>query len=306
MTSWRPGRIAVQVGLGALLAACASGCLAHHTGAMPGEPADGTFVSVEGVRVRYLDVGEGPAVVLLHGFASSIENWVAVIPALKGKHRVLAVDLKGFGWTDRPVGDYSPAAQAALVRAVMKERGVDKAAVVAHSWGSSVALAFALAYPEATERLALYDAWVYESQLPSMFQLARAKGLGEFLFAAFYSERGDERLANAFYDPEIIPEKLVEDVERAMERPGTRAAALEAVRGMRFFEVEGRYSSIKAPTLLLWGREDIVTPLSVGERLSRELPNARLVVYPRCGHFPMIEAIAASNRELVTFLGGAP
>lgn len=289
----------------ALLVACASGCLAHHAGAMPGEPADGTFVTVEGVRVRYLDVGEGPVVVLLHGFASSIENWLAVIPALKGKYRVLAVDLKGFGWTDRPVGDYSPAAQAALVRAVMKERGVDRAAIVAHSWGSSVALAFALAFPEATERLALYDAWVYESQLPSMFQLARAKGLGEFLFAAFYSERGEERLANAFYDPEIIPEKLVEDVERAMERPGTRAAALEAVRGMRFSEVEGRYASIKAPTLLLWGREDIVTPLSVGERLSRELPNARLVVYPRCGHFPMIEAIAASNQELLTFLGAA-
>jgi pimeloyl-ACP methyl ester carboxylesterase len=305
VTSQHPTRT-TSLALFALLSACASGCLTHHSGAMRGEPPEGTFVTVEGVRVRYLDVGEGPAVVLLHGFASSIENWVAVIPALKAKHRVLALDLKGFGWTDRPTGDYSPAAQAALVRAVMKERGIDNAAIVAHSWGSSVALAFALAYPEATDRLALYDAWVYESQLPSMFQLARAQGVGEFLFAAFYSERGDERLAHAFYDPEIIPEKLIEDVERAMERPGTRAAALEAVRGMRFAEVESRYPTIKAPTLLLWGREDVVTPLSIGERLSRELPGARLVVYPRCGHFPMIEAIAASNRELLAFLGATP
>ena len=290
--------------LPAVLCVCNMGCLLHHTGAMKGEPVDGTFLTVEGTRVRYLDVGEGPPVVLLHGFASSIENWTAVIPALKQKHRVLALDLKGFGWTDRPVGDYSPAAQAAMVRALMKERGIDKAAIVAHSWGSSVALAFALAYPEATERLALYDAWVYEAQLPSMFQLARAKGVGEFLFAAFYSERGEERLSLGFYDPEIIPEKLVEDVERAMERPGTRAAALEAVRGMTFTAVEQTYSSIKAPTLLLWGREDVVTPLSIGERLVRQLPNARLVVYPRCGHFPMIEAVSASNRELLTFLEG--
>jgi pimeloyl-ACP methyl ester carboxylesterase len=286
------------------LALVASGCLSHHQGAMKGEPVGATFLTVEGARVRYLDVGQGPPVVLLHGFASAIENWVAVIPELQKKHRVLALDLKGFGWSDRPVGDYSPAAQAALVKAVMKERGIDKAAIVAHSWGSSVALAFALAYPEAVDRIALYDAWVYEQQLPSMFQLARAKGVGEFLFAAFYSERGEERLANGFYDPEIIPEKLVEDVEQAMERPGTRAAALEAVRGMRFSELEPRYSSIQHPTLLLWGRDDIVTPPSIGERLVRQLRNARLVVYPRCGHFPMIEALAESNRELLTFLEG--
>ncbi len=290
--------------LAAVLCVCNMGCLRHHAGAMKGEPVDGTFLTVEGTRVRYLDVGDGPPVVLLHGFASSIENWTAVIPVLRQKHRVLALDLKGFGWTDRPVGDYSPAAQASMVRALMKERGIDKAAIVAHSWGSSVALAFALAYPDATERIALYDAWVYESQLPSMFQLARAKGVGEFLFSAFYSERGEERLALGFYDPEIIPEKLVEDVERAMERPGTRAAALEAVRGMNFTDVESTYSRIKAPTLLLWGREDIVTPLSIGERLVRQLPNARLVIYPRCGHFPMIEAVSASSRELLTFLEG--
>jgi pimeloyl-ACP methyl ester carboxylesterase len=281
-----------------------SGCLLHHTGAMPGEPVGDTFVTVEGTRVRYLDVGQGPVVVLLHGFASSIENWTAVIPELKKGHRVLAIDLKGFGWTDRPVGDYSPAAQASLLRAVMKERGVDRASLVAHSWGSSVALAFALAYPDAVDRLALYDAWVYEQQLPSMFQLARAKGLGEFLFAAFYSERGEERLAHGFYDPEVIPEALVEAVEKAMERPGTRAAALEAVRGMKFTDVEPRYGEVKAPTLLLWGREDIVTPLSIGERLLRQLPNARLVSYPRCGHFPMIEAVSESNRELLRFLEG--
>lgn len=286
--------------IGALL--FASGCLLHHAGAMPGEPIDGTFLQLEGTRVRYLDVGQGPPVVLLHGFASSIENWTAVIPELQKTHRVLAIDLKGFGWTDRPIGDYSPSAQASLLRAVMKERGIDQAAIVAHSWGSSIALAFALAYPDATERLVLYDAWVYEDQLPSMFQLARAKGVGEFLFAAFYSERGEERLALGFYDPEIIPEKLVEDVERAMERPGTRAAALEAVRGMHFEAQAARYPTITAPTLLLWGREDVVTPLSVGERLVRQLPNARLVAYPRCGHFPMIEAVAESNRELVRFL----
>lgn len=286
------------------LALVCSGCLHFHHGAMPGEPKDATYLEVDGTRVRYVDVGEGPPVVLLHGFASSIENWLTVMPKLVKDHRVIAIDLRGFGWTDRPVADYSPAAQAKLLKAVLDERKVNKVSIVAHSWGSSVALAFALEYPAQVDRLALYDAWVYDSQLPSMFHMARAKGLGEVLFGLFYSERYEERLTLGFYNPEMVSEALVEDVERAFDRPGTRAAALETVRGMRFDEMEPRYKSITAPTLLLWGREDLVTPVAIGEKLVRQLPNARLNVYPRCGHFPMLEAISESTRDLGAFLGG--
>lgn len=288
------------------IALVCSGCLHFHNGPMPGEPKDATYLEVEGTRVRYVDVGEGPPVVLLHGFASSIENWLTVMPKLVKDHRVIAVDLRGFGWTDRPVADYSPAAQAKLLKAVLDERKVNKVSIVAHSWGSSVALAFALEYPAQVDRLALYDAWVYDSQLPSMFHMARAKGLGEVLFGLFYSERYEERLTLGFYNPELVSEALVEDVERAFDRPGTRAAALETVRGMRFDELEPRYKTITAPTLLLWGREDLVTPVAIGEKLVRQLPNARLNVYPRCGHFPILEAVSESTRDLGAFLGGGP
>lgn len=289
------------------LALLGSGCLHFHTGPMPGEPKDATYLEVEGTRVRYVDVGEGPPVVLLHGFASSIENWLTVMPKLVKDHRVIAIDLRGFGWTDRPVADYSPAAQAKLLKAVLDERKVGKVSIVAHSWGSSVALAFALEYPQQVERLALYDAWVYESQLPSMFHMARAKGLGEVLFGLFYSERAEDRLTLGFYDPDVVTEQLAEDVERAFDRPGTRAAALETVRGMRFDEMEPKYRTITVPTLLLWGREDLVTPVAIGEKLVRQLPNAKLNVYPRCGHFPMLEAVAESTRDLDAFLlGGTP
>ncbi len=280
-----------------------AGCLAHHTGPMPGEPRRATFAEVEGARVRYVDRGQGPAVVLLHGFASALDTWEAVIPRLARNHRVIALDLKGFGWTDRPPGDYSPRAQARLVRALLDARGVREAAFVAHSWGASVALAYALRYPTRVTRLALYDAWVYEEQLPTFFLWARAPGIGEALFSLFYKERPDERLALAFHDPRRITERFASAVERALERPGTVAAALDAVRGQRYENVQARYHTITAPTLLLWGREDAVTPLAYGERLARDLPDARLVVYPRCGHLPMIEAQAASTRELERFLG---
>jgi pimeloyl-ACP methyl ester carboxylesterase len=280
-----------------------TGCMSFHAGAMPGEPKNATFAEVEGARVRYVDRGKGPAVVLIHGFASSLETWATVMPALEQRgFRVLAMDLKGFGWTDRPEGDYSPAAQAKLVFSLMDQRRIDRATFVAHSWGTSVALAAALAKPERVARMALYDAWVYEEQLPTFFHWARAPGVGEVLFGVWYKERPDEKMAMAFFDKKYVSERLVEDVEAALDRPGTTAAALAAVRGQRYAEVETRYRTIRTPTLLLWGREDLVTTLRYGERLARDLPNARLVVYPHCGHFPMIEAAGASTHDLLTFL----
>ena len=319
-----------------LLAPLSVGCLSFHKGPMPGEPTTARFADVDGARVRYIDTGEPdtapapearaktdangdatespkpaapatsstskPTVVLVHGFASSIEAWAGVIPALTRTHRVIALDLKGFGWTDRPEGDYSPDAQAKLVWHLLDQRGVKTSAIVAHSWGSSVALAASLQAPERVTRIALYDAWVYEEQLPTFFHWARASGVGEALFGLYYKERADERIALAFFDKKFVSERLVESVEEALDRPGTLAAALAAVRGQDYTDAQRRYGKVDKPTLLMWGREDIVTPLKYGERLTRDLPQSKLVVYPRCGHFPMIEALAASNRDLVQFL----
>jgi pimeloyl-ACP methyl ester carboxylesterase len=288
------------------------GCLSFHKGPMPGEPSSARFADIDGVRVRYTDTkeeagtDEKPAVVLVHGFASALEAWTPVVPALAKTHRVIALDLKGFGWSDRPEGDYSPDTQAHLVMKLLEARGVTKTAVVAHSWGSSVALALSLRAPDRVTKLALYDAWVYEDQLPTFFHWARADGVGEALFGLYYKQRADERIALAFFDRKFVTEQLVEDVEAALERPGTVAAALAAVRGQRFSEMEAQYRKIDKPTLLLWGREDLVTPIRYGERLVKDLPNASLVSYGQCGHFPMIEAMSASNRDLVAFLEKQP
>jgi pimeloyl-ACP methyl ester carboxylesterase len=316
-----------------------AGCLSFHKGPMPGEPTNARFADVDGVRVRYMDTGEPdtaatpeakaktdangeaiespkpaatlasggkPTVVLVHGFASALEAWAGVVPALTKTHRVIALDLKGFGWTDRPEGDYSPEAQAKLVWHLLDQRGVKSSAIVAHSWGSSVALAASLQSPERVTRIALYDAWVYEEQLPTFFHWARAGGVGEALFGLYYKERADERMALAFFDKKYVTERLVESVDEALDRPGTLAAALAAVRGQDYSDAQRRYGKIDKPTLLMWGREDIVTPIRFGERLTRDLPGSKLVVYPRCGHFPMIEALAASNRDLVQFLNDGP
>ncbi|MFI5301390.1 MAG: alpha/beta fold hydrolase, partial [Polyangiales bacterium] len=185
-------RVAVQHAwaLAAIVGVASSGCLEFHQGAMPGAPKGATYADIDGAHIRYLDEGPKDAtttpIVLVHGFASALENWALVQPTLKKTRRVLSLDLKGFGWSDRPPGDYSPEAEAKIVLGLMLQRGIDQADIVGHSWGASVALAVALAAPARVRSIALYDAWVYEEQLPSFFLWARAPGFGETLFALFY------------------------------------------------------------------------------------------------------------------------
>lgn len=280
-----------------------SGCLSYHSGPMPGEPKDATFKTIADTRVRYRDTGgDKPAVVLLHGFASALETWSGVTTQLEGDHRVISLDLKGFGWTSRPEGDYSPAAQAQLVLGLLDELGVQSFALVAHSWGSSVALQVALDAPQRVERIALYDAWVYEEQIPTAFVWARAGAIGELMFGLFYKERPDDKIEMAFYDKSLLTHEFVEEVRHALDRPGTTAAALAAVRGQRYREVQDRYSSVTQPVLLLWGEDDAVTTIDVGHRLVQQLPNATIHVFDDCGHFPMIEAFAPSTNALKAFL----
>jgi len=280
------------------------GCVSFQSAPLPGEPEDASYEELSQARVRYLDRGQGPPVVFLHGFGSSLEAWAEVLPVIEKRHRAVALDLKGFGWSGRPEGDYSPEAQAKLVFELLDELGINHAAVVAHSWGSSVALKMAMMKPTRVRRLALYSSWVYAEQLPTSFYWARARGIGETMYGLFYDQLPNEKLAAAFYDKSELTQEYVDYVKGLLDRPGTTAAALAAVRGQHFESMQRQYSTIEQPTLLLWGREDNVSHLRYGERLVRDLPNAELNVYPRCGHFPMREATEASTRDLAAFLTG--
>lgn len=293
----------------ALASLTCTGCLGFHRGAVTEEKTHlGEYLELPEARVRYTDNSIGinnlPPVVMIHGFGASLETWLGVAPLVGKTRRVITLDLKGFGGTDRPEGDYSPPAQAKMVLSLLEKLGVkDKFALVAHSWGSSVALQIALMVPERVSRIALYDAWVYEDQLPTMFYWARAPVLGEILFGLYYDQMQEYKLAAAFYDKKYVTQQMVDDVERVLDFPGTNAAALATVRGMRYTEVEKEYGKIKQPVLLMYGREDVATPVRFGERLSQQLPNCHLEVLPRCGHLPMVEAYHATTAMVLKFLG---
>jgi pimeloyl-ACP methyl ester carboxylesterase len=279
--------------------------LSFHPGPLPGEPEGATFAEIDGVRLRYVDAGKGEAVVFIHGFAASLEIWRRTFRSVAARNRALAVDLKGFGWSARPKGDYSQEAHAALLWKFLDGRGVGNVALVGHSWGSSVALAMALQAPGRVRRVALYAPWVYQEQLPPFLPFALGPFLGESLFSIWFQQRTRYRLALAFHDVRFVTYGLVADVEQMMSLPGSAAGALAAMRAMDFAAQQRRYPRLEMPAVLLWGRDDSVTPMTVAERLRRDL-RARLCVYPSCGHFPMIEAARASNRDLAAFLAESP
>lgn len=291
--------------LAAALALGVVGCApAFHPDPLPDAPEDYRFARLDHAHLRFIDQGEGPVVVLVHGFASSLNVWKDILPELTARYRVIAVDLMGFGWSNRPDADYSPAAQAELVWKLLDRLGVGEqpVRVVAHSWGASVALAMALQQQERTNSLALYAAWALEEQLPSFFLWAREPGMGELLFQLYYEQRVEDRMRLAYFDTRHITVEELETVDGVLQRPGTKAAALAATRGQRFAEMQARYEEVQAPTLLLWGEEDHVSMPSAAKTLLRMIPDSRIAWYPRCGHFPMVEAREASTRDLLAFL----
>ena len=249
------------------------------------------FVKVGAEKIYVRDQGDGIPVVLIHGFGASSKSWRAVVPGLlKRGYRVLAIDLPGHGFSDKYAGDYSIRAVGRKVFAVLDKKGVRRAHVVAHSWGTAVALGMAQQRPKRVRSLSLLASFAYEEQLPPFLVWARAPGMGEFLFTFIWDQRLDDRLEYSFYDADRFAHPDAADEARELfSRPGALAAALAVVRGIDFSEIQKRYGKMKTPVLIISGKQDRVTRLPAARRLHSDLPDSRHLVLPRCGHMPLIE-----------------
>lgn len=262
------------------------------------------FVEIDGWRIRVETHGDqGSPVVLIHGYGASLSEWRPILPRLCAAHRCVLLDLPGFGWSDKYAGRYRPADLAAVVGRVMDALGVPTAHVVAHSWGSSVALALALDEPRRVRSLCLTGAWVFHDQLNTFFRWARVRGIGEALFTLFYDEQPELRLRMGFAHPEAhVTDEKVARVARILDLPGFKRAALQAARDQNLEDLEGRYPEVDREVLLLWGDQDRVSLPFYGWRLHGVLPGSRMVLLPDAGHSPQIEVPELWAREVVDFL----
>ena len=289
--------ITLTITLTLTLTVLCSGCALKWQAPQDAGSAVGDTVSVgDGwVRVKVEGPTDAPAVVMIHGFGSHLGIWDSVMPALDGL-RVLRLDLLGFGESSRLPGDYSPEGQAAAILAAMDAAGIEQAAVVAHSMGSTIALTLALLAPERVSRLVLLSPWVYEEQVLWAYRDARRPGIGELVVGLWHAEHLAWRFEYSFYDDRYVTEALLDRARPMLRRRGTRAAALATIRSFGLEARQERYVSVSQPVLVINGREDRVSTVPYAERLAAQLPVARLEVLPWCGHLPMIEAPEQTRR----------
>lgn len=268
------------------------------------------------VEAQGLPPGEGvDTFVLLHGYGGSSFSWRTWAPTLARLGHVVLVDMKGFGSAPKPDdGTYAPGDHAELVHRLILQRDLRRITLVGHSLGGGVALLTALRLlDDGTDRLhrmVLVAGAAYPQKLPPFVALAKRGRLAAGLMRLLGARRVVRFvLRTIVHRPEDVTRSQIEGYADPLSTPEARAALITTALQIQPPDLKAtarRYAEIDVPTLLLWGRQDRVVPLSVGEALSRALPQARLVVLDACGHLPAEELPLESARILEAFLTGRP
>jgi len=264
------------------------------------------FVDIDGVRIHYQEKGTGAPLVLIHGYTSSTYSWKDVFEPLAKTFHVIAVDLKGFGFSGKPDGDYTRRAQAVLVTHLLEHLKLEKVWLCGNSMGGEVALNVALANPERVAGLILVDSSGVEvpggSSVAPGYLLVPAVGRLLIALSLTSDKLVREGLEKSFYDRTKVTDDRVANYYRPLKTRGGQLAALRARTQWGMFPVEPDLGKIKVPTLILWGAQDQLIPLAAGHKLSSLIKDSKLVVFDNCGHVPQEEMPARTVDEISKFI----
>jgi len=278
-------------------------------------PLPTEFVEVDGMQIATLDSGgEGAPIVLIHGLSSYTGYWEHQVAHLAGSHRVLALDLPGYGGSSRPDAPYTPPWFADVVHAWMGELEVDSAIVVGHSLGGQVAMTLALEHPEAVDALVLAAPAGFETF--SRGESAMIKRFWDEERALKTSEQAvrASMLGAVFNVHDDGVERLIEERVRLGKHPafaGTSVAVSRSIAGMLDWPIRDRLGHIEAPTLIVFGTADrmIPNPLlhggwtrAVAESGRDAIPGSQLELIVGAGHTVQHDAPAEFNAAIDTFL----
>jgi 2-hydroxy-6-oxo-octa-2,4-dienoate hydrolase len=270
-------------------------------------PEVGSFVDAGGIKTNYLEVGDGPPVVLVHGSGPGVTayaNWRLTMPGLAPAFRVLAPDMAGFGFSDKPGGVADLAAWVGQIIGFLDALGIERASVVGNSFGGSIGIRLATDHPDRVDRLVLMGA--------TGISFPITEGLDQ-VWGYQPSFENMRRILDYFaYSRELVNDELAEVRYRAALAPGVQEAfsALFPAPRQHWVEAittpEEKIKAIPHETLIIHGREDKVIPLDNAYRLLGLIERSELHVFGRCGHWSQIEWADDFNALLVRFLGRDP
>jgi pimeloyl-ACP methyl ester carboxylesterase len=264
------------------------------------------FIDVDGIKIHYQEKGTGTPLILLHGYTSSTYSWKDVFDPLSEKYRVIALDLKGFGFSDKPDGDYTRRAQAELIIHFLDNLKIERAWFCGNSMGGEISLNIALHNPNRVSGLILIDSGGVKTAGGNSLAPAyiRLPVIGRLLTALALTSDGLVRdgLLKSFYDDsKVTPERVAYYYRQLRGRNGQSAAVRARIQAGEF-PVEQDLGRINAPTLLIWGAEDEIYPLESGKKMHSLIKNSKLVVIEKCGHVPQEETPTRVLNEVTAFI----
>ncbi len=266
-------------------------------------PAD--YLDVDGLRLHVRESGSpnAPAVILIHGFGSSLHTWESWATGLSDNYRVIRYDLPGFGLTGAdPTGDYSEERGMHVLAALMDKLSVRRASLIGNSIGGRLVWQFAARYPDRVDKLVLISPDGFASpgyeygkapEVPLMARMMKYVLPRTFLKA---------NLAPAYAEPRRLTDATVNRYYDLMLAPGVRGAMIARMEQTRLEPPEPMLAAIKAPTLLLWGQQDHLIPVSNSADYVKAMPDATLVILPNLGHVPQEEDPSSSLSPVRAFL----
>ena len=272
-------------------------------------PSD--FLTLQGMQVHLRD--EGPRddpepIVLIHGTSASLHTWDGWTDALKGKRRVIRMDLPGFGLTGpAPDGDYSMTRYADFIAALLDQLGVRRAVLAGNSLGGGVAWRTAVQHPERVSRLVLVDASGYPLQstsVPLGFRLAQIEWLKPVMSRLLPRRMIESSVRNVYADPGKVTPELVDRYYELTLRAGNRESLTQRMK-LRETDAQsaGLIATIRQPTLILWGAQDRLIPEPSGQSFHKDIAGSQYVVFDSLGHVPQEEDPQRSVAEVLKFLG---
>jgi pimeloyl-ACP methyl ester carboxylesterase len=263
---------------------------------------------VGGVRWRSREVeGSAPggreAVVFVHGLLASSASWKEVLASAAAGRPAIAVDLPGFGASDRPWPfDYTVAGEAEALLRFLDARGLPRVTFVGNSLGGTAVMVAAASHPRRVGALVLVAPATSRVRIPWPVRVMRTPVAGELALALSTRRSIAYGLRHRIYaDAANVDRERIEDAWRPLTIPGTRRAALRAIRSdpARYADLETR---VRTPTLIVWGREDRLLPVREAEALHARMPGSRLAILPDAGHLPQREAPRAFSEAVSNFL----
>lgn len=308
--------VATILALVGALSGCGSAGLAELSSATEAAAPGQTYVEVDDppVRLAVNDVGEGQPVVLIHGLGTNSYTWHHIAPALAEQYRVITIDLKGFGASEKPLeGPYTVRAQADLVQGVIDRKGLRDVTLVGHSYGGGIALLLALddakARQQRISRLVLLDSIAYPQKTPLFFDLIQLPVIGDLSMSMIPPDVQIEQALRLAYEQEAaVTEEAIARYSAPLATTGGRHAVMETIRNIVPDNIETiarQYPNITAPSLIVWCDRDRVVPIELGRRLAANMPNAGLRIVRGCGHAPQEEKPAETLEIIKAHLRGA-